>query len=239
MTGNQQIRRSIHGVVRKAVASLDIPGMVQTRQGYWVCRTGPQVVWEIQTLFETAHGAGMFRVGWCVRSPGAAAVLGLEDLPGTAHGTIGGDLGSFANRKRGMTMLCHEGAGTSLLSRLWWGVQETSPDQLTARVRSWLSTIYPILLPLGDRRAVADFVSGFGATYGRTDVYPEAEFGRIKTAIALRALESDVDWVRNALTSPESSIDYKGASDTTREIYREFIDNVDAALAAASAEPPD
>jgi hypothetical protein len=114
------------------------------------------------------------------------------------------------NRKRGTTMPCHEGAGTSLLSRLWWGVAETSPDQLTARVRSWLSTISPVLLPLRDRRAVADFVSGFGATYRRTDVYPEAEFGRMKTAIALRALEDDVDWVRNALRSPELSIDYEG-----------------------------
>ena len=226
----QSAKRAIHSAVNAAVAAAAIPNLGRKVQGYWTCPTGPHVTWELETVFEAEHGAGMFRFCWGVRIDGVAAVLDLLDLPGTAHATIGGDLGSLVQRKRGMTMLCLDGVGTGWLARGWWGTRAESPEALSARIRSWLTDVSPTFLSLDSRRAVAEFVSTFGQVYGHTDVHPDNEDGRLMTAIALRALEGDADWVEAALSTWQSAASGTRMNDLAMKVRREFVRRVRATM---------
>jgi len=188
----QTVKRDIHAAVEAAVKSVstELP-LKKVNQGRWRLVTGPRLAVEVDVLLETDHGEGMFRIGWGVRAAGAAAVLDVEDLPGTGNATVGGDLGSLARRVPGMTMLCVKGGDAGALTRLWWGSRPQKPEELSDKVRGWLVDYLPVLARLRSYADLAGFVETFDVRYGKANVHPETPIGRLQTAIALRALQGD------------------------------------------------
>ena len=222
-----------NAAVQAAIASTaELIPFSSDRRGHWVYPAGTGITDELEVLPENQHGEGMFRIGWGIRAAGVADVLGLSDLPGTEHATICGDLGSLAERKRGMTMLSLGSGGAGGLTRLWWGTRGESPEQLGRRIAEWVSRLAPVLRDIDTYDKLADFVRTFPSGYGKVEVHPDNEVGRLQTETALRAVGGDPRGAEDALSRWRAVIERDRRDDFLRKLDDEFVRRVEAALGA-------
>jgi hypothetical protein len=187
-------KREIADAVDRGVRAVTALPFVRAKAGVWTA-DADGVRWVIDALFEPAYGPGVFRVGWGVIVPGAAALIDKGEGVSSHFGTISGDAGSLAERRRSITLLLLPDSGMGLMNRLWWQVHEQPVAALASRITGWLTgPLQPVLTMLSTPAGVADFLwrraSGVGPGI---PVYPEADEQALGVLAAVRAVAGDRD----------------------------------------------
>ncbi|NES17075.1 MULTISPECIES: hypothetical protein [Micromonospora] len=217
-------KRRINDVVQRAVASAGQLGLKRVRQGIWAAEQG-EVRWEIEALYESGYGDGIFRVGWGVLAPGAAHLIELEESDGINDATVGGDAGSLALKRRSMVMLCVQGAEVSLAHRLLWRARPEPDDVLISRISAWLSgPISELFDSLASRPQIVDFLENRDARYGRVPMHPEGRGQVLLTIAALKGLDGDL---AGALDSLNHYRAYLGTSGDSYQILSAKVDRIE------------
>ncbi len=218
--------RRAEAVVGRAVDAARLP-LQPVKAGCWSADRG-QVQWSVDVLHEPPYGTGVFRVGWGILAPGAAAIAEREEGPGSLDATVGGDAGSFATGSRRIRLLCVEGSSIGLGHRLLWGVRPEPDAVLVERIAQWLAgPITGLFMSMTSRQEIIQFIeNNIVLRHIGRETHPlTAEQGLSLTA-ALRALGGDKDgayadlerW-RTMLGTPEG-FSYKAIAKRIENIRR-------------------
>jgi hypothetical protein len=185
-------KREIADVVDRGAGGATVLPLARVKAGVWAA-DADGVQWVVDALYEPEYGPGVFRVGWGIIVPGAAAIIEKGEGVSSHFGTVSGDAGSLAERRRSITLLCLPGSGMGTLNRLWWRVWEQPAEALAERITGWLTgPLLPIFTMMSSPQGVVEFLERRDALVGRhLPLYPDPDEQALATLAAVKTVAGD------------------------------------------------
>lgn len=200
-------KREIADAVDRGVRAATVLPFARVKAGVWAAEADG-VSWVVDALYEPGYGPGVFRVGWGVIVPGAAAIIEKGEGVSSHFATVSGDAGSLAERRRSITLLLLPGSGMGVVNRLWWQVKEQPVEALAERIAGWLSgPLQRVFTMLGSPAGVAEFLERRDAVVGRgLPLYPEPDEQSLAVLAAVRAVAGDKEGALAAAARYRSAV---------------------------------
>jgi len=152
-------------------------------------------LWTVEGFQEPGLSGERIRLHWGLLIPGEATIRGLEELGGSQHATLNGDVGAYATGRRGPLWVSIKGSG----SRAWLPGR-LSPEQAEDQLLAWLpESVMRLQAELGDLQAVQKFIAAQGPFLTRTQTWPWTPEAQAETRVAVALLAGEADAAKEAL----------------------------------------